>query len=210
MLTEKQISALFERGNNFIRVGNLIAAVKDYTQVIEHRPDFAPAYYNRAFARQHGEHDIQGALEDYTAALRLKPDFAEAYANRAIAYQQLGDYEACIADYSRALHLLPGMIHIIYNNRGEAYFIRENYEAALADFQKALEHRPGYRFALAGLAVTCYQLGNLEKAQSCWRLLLSYNEKFHEVTWLQQELGWDAPLLETASHLIDSLFTAMP
>lgn len=210
MLTEKQVNALFERGNNFTRMGNLTAAVKDYTQVIEQRPDFAPAYYNRAFARQHGEHDVQGAVEDYTVALRLKPDLAEAYANRAIAYKQLGDYEACIADYSRAIHLLPGMVHIVYNNRGEAYFIRGNYEAALADFQKALEHRPGYRYALAGMAVTCYQMGNLEKAESCWRLLLSYHEKFYDLTWLQQELGWDAPLLETAARLIESLVTPMP
>lgn len=204
MLTEKQVNALFERANNFIRMGNLKAAVQDYTQVIEHRPDFAPAYYNHAFARQHGAQDIEGAIEDYTTALRLRPDFAEAYANRAIAYKQLGDVEACIADYSRAIQLLPPAVHTVYNNRGEVYFLSGNYAAALADFQQALEHRPGYRFALAGMAVACYQLGNYEKAESCWRLLLSYNEQFNDLDWLREELGWDAPLLETAARLVES------
>lgn len=205
MLTEKQVNALFERGNNFIRVGNLAAAIQDYSQVIEHRSDFAPAYFNRAFARQHGMQDIEGAVEDYTTALSLKPDFAEAYANRAIAYKQVGNLEACLADYTAAIALAPNMIHAIYNNRGEAYFLYGDYESALADFQSAYESRNGYRFALAGMAICYYQLGDMDRASSLWGELLTRNENFSDLDWVRQELGWDAPLLETAHLILHSM-----
>ncbi len=202
MLTDKQIDALFERGNNFIRLGNFLAATKDYTQVIEHRPQFAPAYFNRAFARQHGPHDLTGAIADYTAALTFKGDFAEAYANRAIAYRQVGNLDACLDDYTAAIRLNPPMLHTIYNNRGEAHFLCRHYSAALADFQQAHTLREGYRFALAGMAIAYYKLGDTKQAHHLWRDLIHRNENFAKLEWVAKELGWDTPLVETAHQIL--------
>src|SRR5687767_2337370 len=166
-LNEKQINALFERGNNFIRMGNFVAAVKDYDQVITSNPAFAPAYFNRGIARHHGQVDLSGAIEDYTTAIQLKPQFPEAYANRAIAYKQQDDLTAALNDLNEAIRLNTS--HSAYYNRGEIYFLRGDYLAALADFQHAESLRPGYRYAIAGQAVANQALGEMETARQLWQ-----------------------------------------
>lgn len=204
MTNERQINALFERGNNFIRMGNLPAAEKDYTQFIEHKPDFAPAYFNRGFARQHGRQDIPAAIEDYSRAIALKPDFAEAYANRAIAHQQLEQYPQAIADFSSAIEHAQSMQHTIYNNRGEALFITEDYENALNNFLTAQQLRPGYRYALGGAALCHWRLGNQEDALRIWGEFLERDDNFNNADWVAEEFGWGAAQLETLNQLLQA------
>lgn len=199
-MNEKQINAIFERANNFVRLGNLPAAIADYTQVIAHLPDFAPAYFNRAFARQHGNADLPGALADYDRALALRPDFPEAYANRAIAHQQNGDLPAAIADYTAALRLQPQAA--FYNNRGEALFLLGDFAAAAQDFEQALALLPDYRYAAAGLAVCLFALGQTEQARQHWAGLAARDPLFSDLEQLQAALGWAAPLVAMAKHLI--------
>lgn len=194
-LNDKQVWAIFERGNNFIRLGNLVAAINDYDQVLQHKPDFVPAYFNRGFARQHGRQDIPGAIADYTTALDLKPDFAEAYANRAIAHKQAGELDRALADYGAALRVNPQYAQA-YNNRAEIYFLRGNFAAALADFEQAHIHRPGYRFAIAGQAIACHALGEVEQARRWWASLPQPVDV--------SEFGWDAALVAEAEKLLQN------
>ena len=47
------------------------------------KPDYAMAYYNRAFEKMR-QGDLDSANLDYTEAICLKSDYAEAYAYRGI------------------------------------------------------------------------------------------------------------------------------
>ena len=200
-LDEKQINALFERGNNFIRMGNLVQAVNDYDQVIAHRPDFAPAYFNRAFARQHGNQDVPGAIADYTRALELRPHFAQAFLNRAIAHKQNDDLHAALTDYQQAIGCEPNSAQA-YNNRGEVYFLLGDYAAAGADFQQAHHLKAGYTHAIAGQAIACHALGEIDQARQFWQGLIAHNAHFRDLDWVRQELAWDAPLVDEAQKVI--------
>ena len=204
MLNQQQIGAIFERGNNFVRMGNLAQAVKDYDQVLEHWPEFAPAYFNRAFARQHGYGDLPGAIRDYTRALQLKPDFAEAYANRGIAHHQNEDYLAALADYDAALELDPESAPARYN-RGEVHFLRGDFPAALADFQRARELRSGYSHAIAGAAIAAYRSGDAAAAKELWSDLLARDGGFKDAVYVANSLNWDAPLADAAGEIIAAL-----
>jgi tetratricopeptide (TPR) repeat protein len=203
-LSDKQLTAIFERGNNFVRMNNLKAAIADYTTVIEHRPDFAPAYFNRGFARQHGVGDIAGAIQDYSTAIRLRPQFAEAFVNRAIAYQQQGEIDHALADYTTAIHYAPQMSHA-YNNRGELLFLRGEYRAAAEDFQRARELKAGYWYAIAGLAISLHALGETEPARELWLSLISHRAEFRHAEWVRRELGWHDRLVAEAIRLIEGL-----
>lgn len=200
-LTEKQINALFERGSNFIRLGNLTAAVQDFTRVLAYRPDFAPAYFNRGFARQHGQADLAGAVEDYSQALRLNPRLAAAYINRAIAYSASGNFSAALADYTTALSLDPNLWQAL-SNRGEVYFALGDYAAAAADFRAACRLKPDYRYGLAGLAISQHALGSVADARQLWRQLIERDAKFADVAWVKTELGWSDRLAAEAERLL--------
>jgi tetratricopeptide (TPR) repeat protein len=203
-LSPKQLNALFERGNNFMRLSNFKSAAQDYSTVLEHQPDFAPAYFNRGFARQHGLGDLEGAIADYSAALQHRADFPQAYINRAIAYSQSGDVPAAIADYSAALVLAPDQAQA-YVNRGELYAESGQYALAVNDFRAALGLKAGYRYALAGLAVSLAAQGELTEAQTLWRQLLTNNPNFADAAWIGGELGWSQGLVEGAQKLIHSI-----
>lgn len=63
------------------------------------------------------------------------------YNNRAVAYYELKRYEKSLADYAKALELLPGDISAYYN-RGLLYNRQKKYGRALADFGKVIELEP--------------------------------------------------------------------
>lgn len=47
------------------------------------------------------------ALDMFNEVIELEPDFAASYANRGILHDRIGNYQAAIADYQKALQLNP-------------------------------------------------------------------------------------------------------
>ncbi len=92
-----------------------VRCIKDYTEAIRIKPDFAWAYNNRGIACK-AKGDLDGAIKDYTKAIHLKPDYAVAYRNRGVAWESKGDYYSAIADYQKSIDLgdnepnVPGTI----------------------------------------------------------------------------------------------------
>lgn len=75
--------------------------VKDLNEVISITPDFAYAYYNRAYIYSLLR-NYKAAVNDYNQALKLEKNMASAYYNRGITELFLGDDEPGIQDLSRA------------------------------------------------------------------------------------------------------------
>jgi len=76
-------------------------AIADFTKVIRLEPDFAYAYYDRAYVK-YKMHDITGAVDDYNYALQINPDFAEAYYNRGLLLFILNYKVNACEDFSKA------------------------------------------------------------------------------------------------------------
>lgn len=68
------------------------------------------------------------------------PD-AVSYYNRGVKFEETGQYEKALADYSKALNLNPKFPEAL-TNRGNIYATREQYELALSDYHKAIELNP--------------------------------------------------------------------
>jgi tetratricopeptide (TPR) repeat protein len=62
----------FQQGNDQYRLGNIAAAVADYTVAIQFEPGVALLYSARGGAR-HALGDYQSALTDFTIAIQLSP-----------------------------------------------------------------------------------------------------------------------------------------
>ncbi|MDR0602537.1 MAG: tetratricopeptide repeat protein, partial [Treponema sp.] len=75
------------------------------------------------------------------AADASTPQTAGTFLDRGIAFASRKDYEAAIADFSRAIALDP-QNKIAYRDRGEAYYSKGDYDRAIADFGQAIRLDP--------------------------------------------------------------------
>jgi len=76
-------------------------ALANFNKIIEKEPEFAFAYYDRAFVK-YKLSDINGAIQDYDKAIKIDPSFSDAYYNRGLLYFCLMDKISACQDFSKA------------------------------------------------------------------------------------------------------------
>jgi tetratricopeptide (TPR) repeat protein len=77
-----------ERGNKWMKKGEIERAIADYGLAIATDALSAAAYYNRGVARRQ-KGDLSGELSDWDRAIELNPRYADAYLNRgALRYRR--------------------------------------------------------------------------------------------------------------------------
>lgn len=76
-------------------------AIVDFNKVIQLEPDFAYAYYDRAYAK-YKLNDFRGAVDDCNYAILINADFADAYYNRGLLLYCLNDKIDACEDFSKA------------------------------------------------------------------------------------------------------------
>ena len=82
---------------------------------------------------------------------------------RAYAYNEMGEYEQAIADYTEAIRIDPDDAYA-YHERGYAYDKMGEYEKAIADFTEAIRIDPEYDRAYHERGDAYKGLGEYEKA----------------------------------------------
>jgi tetratricopeptide (TPR) repeat protein len=112
-------------------------ALEDCTRAFQISPDYAAAYYLRGLIRSQRIGDLRGSLLDFDAAIRNDPNYSAAYLKRGNAHSRLGDTQAAIADYTKAIGI-DGDVDA-YFNRGVTRYQTGSSEAALADLRMAAE-----------------------------------------------------------------------
>jgi tetratricopeptide (TPR) repeat protein len=94
------------RANYYAACGDLEAAIADYDQALDLNPSYVRAWLNRGITlRDLNRYDQ--AVENFDIALLLGQLEGHIYAERGRTYHLWGDWNCCVADYRRALTLLP-------------------------------------------------------------------------------------------------------
>src|SRR5262245_40251697 len=70
-----------ERGNEWMKKGEIERAIADYDLAIVTDAQSAAAHYNRGVARRQ-KGDLSGAVSDWNRTMELNPRCADAYLNR--------------------------------------------------------------------------------------------------------------------------------
>lgn len=92
----------FKEGQFALAVQHWDRAVKLFSEAIKKKPDFAPAYHNRAVAySKKGDYDK--SIEDLKKVIQLQPDNAEAYGLLAMVYEIKKDYASALKVYRDVL-----------------------------------------------------------------------------------------------------------
>ena len=92
-------------------------------------------------------------------------DSVFAYNNRGLAHYDRGDLEAAIADYNRAIDLVPD-IGRVYYNRGLAYYDQGDFVAAVADYTRSIELEPSYVNVYNNRGLAYYDQGDFVAAMA--------------------------------------------
>lgn len=130
----------------------LDGAIDGYTKVIEMRPQWFNARYNRGLTylmrywATTAAEDLNLAIDDFTWTLGIKSNYAEAYINRAIAYYARhgeGDLEASVADLTAAIQYNSASYRAFYN-RGLSFIRLDKPDRWIADLTRALELSPTF------------------------------------------------------------------
>ena len=103
-VTVVSANAIYNRGNNYYKKGELDKAINDYNEAIRINPQYFKAYSNRGIAYgMKGE--FEKAINDFSEAIRINPKFSMAYKARAFTYRKLGKTDLAIADEQKAMEL---------------------------------------------------------------------------------------------------------
>ncbi|MBV6622270.1 MAG: tetratricopeptide repeat protein [Rivularia sp. (in: Bacteria)] len=111
MLREQEfIEVIYRRGLDKARKGDYEAAIVDFSQYLQLKPNGVKAHYQRGLAL-HKLGDRQGAIADLDRYLTDNPNDAEARYSRGLIRSEIGDYNGATADYTKAMSINPDYIN---------------------------------------------------------------------------------------------------
>lgn len=105
-------------------------------------PEILAAGFFARGKEEYEKKDNAAAIQSLNECLRLKPDFADCYLYRGQTYDQQGQHERAVADYTEAIKLQPQKVEY-YNRRAstnDAWL--EKYDAAIADYTEMIKLDP--------------------------------------------------------------------
>ena len=113
---------------------------------------------------------------------------AIAYNNRGLAYQEKGEVDRAVADFTTAIKFNPNDARV-YNNRGVAYEQKGDKEQAIADYGKGIALNPKYVEAYTNRGVAYEQKGDKEQAIADFRKALEINPSHQDAKEGLKRLG---------------------
>lgn len=132
--------------------GNVAEATKLYSEALVLRPNNLYSLFNRGRAYlRNSQNEL--AIADFDAYIAQETTEPAAFHNRGIAKYNLGKYDDCISDQTKAISLKPSWIADAYVRRGRAIWAKKDLINASVDFDNALRHDPNSVFALINKAV---------------------------------------------------------
>ena len=143
--------------------GDFEAAIKEYSKVVELRPDLPEAYNNLGVAQKR-KGDLAKAADSFNRALKLKPDYGAAISNHAWVLAEQNQWSDARREFEKALTINPGDDGALY---GLSQALREARDYAGA--QKVL----GQLIARSPNFVYWLEWGRIGLIRYWWVLLLT-------------------------------------
>lgn len=132
---QNSAAAHYYRGNAYLKLNQLDAAISDFSRSAELSPRTAETYHYRglAFARKK---DYDRAMRDFEQAVALKPAYDRALTSLGEVYAVRGQHDRALEYVNKAIAIKPSArAHAI---RGDAYQAQGSRNRAMAEYRQAL------------------------------------------------------------------------
>jgi tetratricopeptide (TPR) repeat protein len=160
-------------GPIYLRNGQADAALSQYQQALEIRPDDVVAHYNMAQALlQKGQ--LDAAIAEYRRAIEIQPNFVMAYTNLGWALAQSGRVEDGIAQFQKALGINPHFA-LAHYYLGLTLGHKGSTDEMIAQLREAVADNPGMAEAHYNLGLALFQKGQPDAAIEQYREALETN-----------------------------------
>jgi tetratricopeptide (TPR) repeat protein len=107
-------SAFMSRGALFNEIGNFDKSIRDFSEAIRIKPDYAETYSRRGEV-YYKKHQCKKALAGFDKAIYYDPNDEFAFFNRGQLFQHKKEYGKALADYQEAIRLYPDYTEAIHN-----------------------------------------------------------------------------------------------
>lgn len=111
---QREFEKAFAKGVEAMQARDYDLAITEFSEVIQLKPKYSLAYYNRGYAYAHSG-DWDKALADYDQALQINPGFAEAHYGRGLAYRHKGLWDKAVADDNEVIRIKPDFAQAYIN-----------------------------------------------------------------------------------------------
>ncbi len=128
------------------RLGNVDAAITNFSMLIERVPNDVTGYLERA-GLYVDQRKYEETLADLEKALELEPGDEAIHRNRGIVLSNMGKPDEALVAFTEMIERFPNS-PTGYVNRGVLYENEKQPEKALADFDQFLKHSPDHPFGL--------------------------------------------------------------
>jgi tetratricopeptide (TPR) repeat protein len=175
---DREVVALAYNNLGFARQhsGDLDAAIENYRQAINVKPDNHEAHNNLGYTLAL-KGDLKGAIASYREAIRIKPDFIEAYYHMGQALQERGDLRASIESYNQLLRFKPDSADA-FNARGAVLQLKGELDAAIESYHQVLNLDSNYYEAYNNMGSAWQAKGELDRAIECFDQALKIKPEY--------------------------------
>ncbi|MDT2020660.1 tetratricopeptide repeat protein [Methylocella sp. CPCC 101449] len=183
-------------------------AIRDYSEAIRLRPDYALAFNNRGLSYQN-KGDYARAIEDFDQAIKFRPNYQKAIDNRARAIKVRAEQasgglpanfgqlkamcnsdastddqtiEGCNGVIAAAANVSAGDMAITYNNRGYAYNRKADYDRAVGDYSEAIRLKPDYALAFNNRGISYQNKSDFNRALEDFEQALRIQPEYQKAT----------------------------
>jgi tetratricopeptide (TPR) repeat protein len=160
--------ALTYRAGALSRLGRIQEAISDHDRAVSLDSN-AFTRWARAETLQKAQR-LKEALSDYDTALRLAPDNAQSLVGRGRVLASLGQHDAAIAAFDRAVAIKPDAHSL--SNRGFYLATRGELDSAIRDFSSAIQADPTDLPARINRANAYSKRGDLDRALAEYETVL--------------------------------------
>jgi tetratricopeptide (TPR) repeat protein len=185
VLDEASADIHYDRGTCYLKIGNFVPGILDFSRALEINPRFSDQFYNKVYQVSYVV-DLNRVITELNKIVADHPDVSCVVFLRGFFYvaktefkkYDKADLDDGIRDFDRTLELNPkhisayiyrGFLHYkgaVMQPPPPADFTAKEFDAALADYKKALELDPqsGIAHFLMAQVYSARDGGDIEKA----------------------------------------------
>lgn len=179
-LAANRTQAKFQRALALYQTGQVAQARTLFEEILRVQPKHCDAL-NILSLMAYQANDYRQAVNFLDRAITIQPS-AAAYSNRGIALNELGQLEAAVASYDKAIALQPDYA-VAHANRGKVLRELGQLEAAVAGYDRAVALQPDFAEAHYNRGNVLKSLTRLEAAVASYDKAIALRPDFAEAYW---------------------------